>query len=122
MAVLEVTSAWNNLEKAGEAMKAQEDNVELARKTFEMFEEQYQEGFVSSLDVLDAEVIYSQARLGYISALREYLVSQAKLERAVRGGSSTSGTGAEGSPGVPMDSETGGGGVRPPEGSLQGFF
>ncbi len=91
-AIVEVTSAWKSLGKARESLEAQEGNVELAKKTFEMFEEQYRSGLVSSLDVLDAEVMYSQARLGYISALKEYLVSRARLEHAVKGGSSTSRT------------------------------
>jgi outer membrane protein TolC len=88
-AILEITTAWKSLEKARESLLAQEDNVDLARRTFEMFEEQYTQGFVSSLDVLDAEVMYSQARLGYISALQDYRVSRAKLDLAVRGGSSS---------------------------------
>jgi outer membrane protein TolC len=107
MAVLEVTSAWKTLERAKESLKAQEDNVDLAQRTFEMYEEQYQNGFVSSLDVLDAEVMYSQARLGYISALGDYLIARAKLELAVKGGSSPDATSA---------GRTGSGGMTTPQG------
>ncbi|RKZ00159.1 MAG: hypothetical protein DRQ04_06510 [Candidatus Hydrothermota bacterium] len=92
---LEIRSLYRDLEAKEEALKSQRDNVKLARRAFEMAEEQYRNGYVSSLDVIDAEVAYSQARLSYISALHDYNVALAKLERALKAGSeSPSGTSA----------------------------
>ena len=84
---LEIRSLYRDLEAKEEALKSQRDNVKLARRAFEMAEEQYRNGYVSSLDVIDAEVAYSQARLSYISALHDYNVALARLERALKAGS-----------------------------------
>ncbi len=84
---LEIRSLYRDLESKSEALVSQEGNVSLARRAFEMAEEQYKNGYVSSLEVLDAEVAYMQAKLSYLATLAQYNIALAKLERALKAGS-----------------------------------
>jgi outer membrane protein TolC len=84
-ALLEVRTAYRELKTAEEVLKSQEENVKLAKRTFEMAEKQYREGLISSLDVLDIEVAYRQARFSYLSALKDYNVALSNLILALRG-------------------------------------
>jgi outer membrane protein TolC len=54
-----------------------------ATETLELANLRYTSGLADPLEVTDATVSYSNARLSNISALYDYKVSQANLEKAM---------------------------------------
>jgi outer membrane protein TolC len=61
-----------------EALRVAEENVNLARESFN-------EGYANALQVLDAERQYQQARLGHVRAQAERLKNTARLYIALGG-------------------------------------
>ncbi|MFN4217571.1 MAG: TolC family protein [Brevinematales bacterium] len=46
-----------------------------------MANDRYKKGYISSLDVTDAETSYSQAQLNYLQSLYDYVNSVVKLKQ-----------------------------------------
>jgi outer membrane protein TolC len=80
---LEVTSGVLNLQAAGQTIQSQEKNVEEAEEALRIAQVRYENGQATNLDVLDAQVALTQARTNRLQALHDYLVAQARLEKAV---------------------------------------
>ncbi len=83
---LMIRSYYTNAKSLEKILKAQEANLKLARRAYKMAETQYKEGYLTSLDVINAQVQYSQARLNYLKTLIQYQISLIQLEYAVKGG------------------------------------
>ncbi|MCX5808627.1 MAG: TolC family protein [Proteobacteria bacterium] len=81
--MLDVKQAFLNLIKAVETISATEVQVMQATETLELANLRYTSGLADPLEVTDATVSYSNARLSNISALYDYKVSQANLEKAM---------------------------------------
>lgn len=90
---LMIRSYYTNAKSLEQSLKAQKANLELAKRAYEMAKTQYKEGYVTSLDVINAQVQYSQARLNYLKTLIQYQISLIQLEYAVKGGISKSSQG-----------------------------
>ncbi len=90
-AILEVRTAYRNLEAAKKTINSQLENLKLAKKMFSMAEEQYRSGLATSLDVMDAELAYLSARVNYITALAQYRSALADLRLSLIAGKSESG-------------------------------
>ena len=79
----EVSADYLQLLTAKESVDAQKVNVEAAEKNYDAAEKRYREGYVNQLDVLDAEVNMTAARAGLLSAISNYLIAKAALEKAM---------------------------------------
>ena len=79
----EVQSAYLNLNQAKESLLSQEKNVDAAQESVRVAELNYAEGLITITDVGSAQVALSEARINYLRAIYEYVISQAQLEKAV---------------------------------------
>ncbi len=72
--VLSVKEAELNIQSQSSALK-------LAQKGLEMARERYQTGRMSNVDLIDAEVSWTRARVGYLQAVFQLLTSLMELEK-----------------------------------------
>ncbi|PIY86589.1 MAG: TolC family protein [Nitrospirae bacterium CG_4_10_14_0_8_um_filter_41_23] len=80
---LEVQQAYLNLKEAEDSIPTAELTVQQAQENFEIANGRYAAGVGNPIEVTDAEVLLSNAKLSYIQALYNYKVSQASLEKAM---------------------------------------
>jgi len=79
---LEVRQAYFNLLAAKEKIKVQEEAVKESQKNFRDTSLRFKEGISTNTDVLDAQVLLSQARTNYYQTLYEYNIAVSEIERA----------------------------------------
>lgn len=80
---LEVTRAYLGLMEARQIITSTSKNVEQAQDGLSIAEESYTAGVMTSLEVMDAQLALTRAKTNYIQALHDYMLAQAKLEKAM---------------------------------------
>ena len=55
-------------------------NISLAERAYQIANNRYKEGLGSELEVKDADVSLSEARINFTNAVHDYLVAQATLD------------------------------------------
>ncbi len=60
-----------------------ETSIEQAEENLRMNEERYKYQVATATDVLDAVVLLAQARVNYVSALADFNIAKAALDRAM---------------------------------------
>ncbi len=80
---LEVSANYLTMKANEKAISSQDKAVQQAQEALNIAQTRYENGQATNLDVLDAEVALTQAKTNKIQALHDYLLSLAKLERAV---------------------------------------
>jgi outer membrane protein len=80
---LEVQQAYFNLEQAEKQIAVAELTQKQAQENLDLANGRYAVGSGSPIEVKDAEVSYSNAKLSYIQALSDYKVAKAALEKAM---------------------------------------
>jgi outer membrane protein len=78
---LSIRKAYFNLEVAKEIINLQKSNVDLAEENLERSELRYVNGVETLLELLDARLAVTQARLNYINAIYTYEESLSLLNR-----------------------------------------
>ncbi|MCX5812243.1 MAG: TolC family protein [Proteobacteria bacterium] len=81
--LLDVKQAYLNLLKAKDSIANTEVQVRQATENLELANLRYGAGIADPLEVTDASVSYSQAKLSNISALYDYKIAQANIEKAM---------------------------------------
>ncbi len=81
--LLDIKQAYLYLLKAKEAIANTEIQVKQGTENLELANLRYNAGLAEPIEVTDAAVSYSQAKLSNISALYEYKVAQAYIEKAM---------------------------------------
>ncbi len=81
--LLDVQQAYLNLKQAEESVPTAELAVRQATENLEIANGRYAAGVGNPIEVTDAEVTYSNAKLSYIQALYNHKVAQASLEKAM---------------------------------------
>lgn len=81
--LLDVQQAYLNMTKAQEAIANTEVQIKQAKENLELANFRYDAGLAEPLEVTDATVSYSNAQLANISALYDYKIAQANLEKAM---------------------------------------
>ncbi len=81
--MLEVQQAYLNIIKAQEAISNTEIQIKQAKENLELANFRYDAGLSDPLEVTDATVSYSNARLANINALYDYKIAQVNLEKAM---------------------------------------
>lgn len=74
-------SIFLKLEDAINRIKAQKENIKLAERGVELANISFKSGVINQIDVIDAELLLSQIKLGYIQAIYDYLNSRTELEQ-----------------------------------------
>jgi outer membrane protein TolC len=80
---LEVKRAFYGVEEARQRVKVSEEALEVAEEELRLAEERYRLGGGTMLEQIDSSVSLSEARTSHIEAMYDYLLSLAKLARAV---------------------------------------
>ncbi|HOQ28430.1 MAG TPA: TolC family protein, partial [Armatimonadota bacterium] len=68
---------------ARERIAAAEASVAMARKNLEAAEARYKQGLAIPIEIVDAQVAFSNAELQAISARYDYLLARTQLDRAI---------------------------------------
>jgi outer membrane protein TolC len=80
---VDIRRACLNLAKAEAVIKSQKDNVGEAKEALRISEVSFANGVAINLDVLDSQVSLSQIETNLASAVYDYLMAQAALERNI---------------------------------------
>ena len=80
---LEVRDAYLNMLLAEKNISTAETAIEQAEENLRMFEERYKYQVATQTDVIIAVTFLAQARTNYYSALSDFNVAKAQLERAI---------------------------------------
>jgi len=81
--ILEVKQDYLNLQTAEKNIEVSEKAIEQAEENLRMNEERYKYQVATATDVLDAVTLLAQARVNYYSALSDFNVAKARLDRAM---------------------------------------
>ncbi|HUU37854.1 MAG TPA: TolC family protein [Candidatus Desulfaltia sp.] len=82
----EVQSACLTLNQAKESLLSQEKNVDAATESVRVAELNYAEGLITITDVGSAQVALSEARINYLRAIYDYVISLAQIEKSMGSG------------------------------------
>jgi outer membrane protein len=80
---LEIESTYLSLKEAEERISAGNIVVKQAEETVELAKGRYSSGVGSSIEITDAMITLNNAKITYITALSDYSVAQAALEKAM---------------------------------------
>ncbi len=80
---LQVRQAYLALQEAEEITASSEENLRQAQRSVEIAQEQYEQGMVTSLDVMGVELALTQAKTNHYQALHDLILAIAGLQRAV---------------------------------------
>ncbi len=80
---LEIEESLLNLEEAKERIQLMELSLEEARENLEQTELKYQEGIITSTEVLDAQTTLKQVQTDYFQAICDYDIASAKLDKVM---------------------------------------
>ena len=80
---LEVKDTYLNVIEAEKNIFVTKTAIDQAEENFRLNRERYSEQMATSTDVLDAQVLLTQAENNYYSALSDYQIAKARLERAI---------------------------------------
>lgn len=80
---LEIESAYLSLKEAEERISAGKIVIKQAEETVELAKGRYSAGVGSSIEITDAMITLNNAKMTYITALSDYSVAQANLEKAM---------------------------------------
>ncbi len=83
---VEVENTVLDLKAAKSSVESQQENVKRAEEAYRIVKERYAQGQASQLDLLDARVALSTARVNFINSLYDFVVAKAKLDYVVGGG------------------------------------
>jgi len=80
---LEIKEAFLKLKETEKNIFVAEKSIEQGEEGFRMSQERYKEQVATSIEVLDAQTLLTQARTNYYNALSDYNLAKARLERAM---------------------------------------
>lgn len=80
---LEVKSAYLSLQEAQALIDAQKETVQQAEESLRIANLQHENGMITTVELTDAELALTQARVNRLQALYDYTVAIARLEKAI---------------------------------------
>jgi outer membrane protein len=80
---MQVESAYLSIKEADERISAGRIIVKQAEETVELAKGRYSAGVGSSIEITDAMITLNNAKMTYITALSDYSVAQANMEKAI---------------------------------------
>ncbi len=81
----QVANALEGVQHTTEQLSAETEALRVAQENVDLARESFNEGYANSLQVLDAERLYQQARLGHVRARAQRLKNTAQLYIALGG-------------------------------------
>ncbi|MDQ1266256.1 MAG: hypothetical protein QG635_1408 [Bacteroidota bacterium] len=80
--ILDISSSYLSYQKAMEKITASEENVRQSEENFRVTNEKFKAGTAINSDLLDAETALLVAKINHTTAIVDYEIAGAKLERA----------------------------------------
>ena len=80
---LEISQVISDLNLARENILSQEENVKQAKESLRIATVQYEKGMLTNLELMDTEFALTVAETNYLQALSDYLIAEAKYEKAI---------------------------------------
>ncbi len=80
---IEVRSAYSKFVEAKELLKAQEETVQQAQESLRIANIMYKNGMITTVELMDTELAFTQAQTNYSNALNDYVIAIASLEKAI---------------------------------------
>ncbi len=81
--ILNIKKIYNELENLKISLEVSKKNLALSEKNYNIVKVQYQNGLVSNLNLIDAEVVYNEAKINIFDAYYNYKIKQAEWEDAI---------------------------------------
>jgi len=81
--ILEVTQACFELEEAQKRLTATEETIQQAEENYRVTDEKFKQNMATNTDLLDANTMLTQAKINHITALADYKVALAKLDKVI---------------------------------------
>ncbi len=79
---IEVRSAYSKFQEVKELLKAQEETVQQAEESLRIANIMYKNGMMTTVELMDTELAFTQAQTNYSNALNDYVIAIASLEKA----------------------------------------
>jgi len=79
---LEVRASFFSFQEAKELLKVQEETVQQAAESLRIANLRYENGMITNVEFMDAELAFTQAQTNRFNALHDYAVAVARLEKA----------------------------------------
>jgi len=79
----EVKAAYLLVRESEKQVFVAQKSIAAAEENFRINTERYREQVATSTDVLDAQILLTKAKSDYYTALGDYFINQARLERAM---------------------------------------
>jgi outer membrane protein TolC len=79
---LEVRAAFFGFQESKELLKAQEETVQQAEESLRIANLRYENGMITNIELMDAELAFTQTQTNHFNALHDYVIAVAKLEKA----------------------------------------
>ncbi len=80
---LQIRQALISLEQAAQKIASQKANIELAQQALDLAQKQYDQGVVSSLDLIEAQKTLLQTEMGYWQAVFSHILNKIELAKAM---------------------------------------
>jgi outer membrane protein TolC len=80
---LEVEANYLSLNAAAEMLIAQQKTIDQAQAGYRIASEQYANGMMTNIDVMDAQLALNQAKTNYLQTQYDYILARVKLQKAV---------------------------------------
>ncbi len=80
---IEVRVAYSKFQEAKELLKAQEETVQQAEESLRIANIMYKNGMITTVELMDTELAFTQAQTNYSNALNDYVIAIASLEKAI---------------------------------------
>jgi outer membrane protein TolC len=79
----QVKSTINDIRKVKASLEAQQRNVKLAERAYELATIRYKEGTGNQLEIENADIALRQAKINHLQSVYEYIVSKSELDQLV---------------------------------------
>ena len=80
---IEVQDSESSLSNSLRRLAVQEENLNLAKKIFDISQKKYEEGVGSNLEIVDANNSLKEAQTNYYNTLFEAIIARIDLSRAL---------------------------------------
>ncbi len=80
---VQVENALEQIQQVQQRVNAQERNIEQAKKGYKIAQKSYESGTINIVELNDAELALSQARMNYLTAIHDYLTALVDYEKIV---------------------------------------
>lgn len=80
---LEITQAWQNMEKTMANHRTQSENVKMAQRGLELAQVRYDNQVGIQLEVFDAQTTLSAIKLQYMQSIYDVIVARLRLQKAM---------------------------------------